>query len=375
MKTIYLDNQSTTKVDPIVIDEMLPYLNEKYGNASSKTHVLGWESNEAIIIAKERIANLINAKYDEIYFTSGATESINIALKSTKPNHIITLNTEHTVTLDICEYLKSKSCDITYISVPNNGIISLDHIRKYIKAETSLISIMHAHNEIGVIQPIKEIGQLCKDNGILLHVDAAQSAGKIPIDVVKMNIDLLSISSHKMYGPKGMGALFIKRKQPRIAVSPLFHGGGQQNGIRPGTLPVHIIVGFGKACEISQENMGAESNNLLKLREHLYKRIIKDVTNVKINGDLVKRLPGNLNITFNGNQSEKIIMKLRNIALSNGSACTSNSTKPSYVLKAIGRDDNEAHSSVRFSIGRFNTIEEIDYTVDKILTILKNREG
>ena len=371
MKTIYLDNQSTTKIDPIVVNEMIPYLNEKYGNSSSKTHIFGWESNEAITIAKERVANLINAKCDEIYFTSGATESINIALKSTKPTHVITLNTEHTVTLDICEHLQLESSNVTYISVPENGIVNLEHIRKYIKQNTSIISVMHAHNEIGVIQPIKEIGNLCKENDILFHVDAAQSAGKIPIDVIEMNIDLLSISSHKMYGPKGVGALFIKRKQPRIRISPLLHGGGQQNGIRPGTLPVHLIVGFGKACEISQNNMNVESADIFNMREHLYKQLIENIDSIKINGDMINRLPGNLNVTFIGNQSEKIIMKLRDIALSNGSACTSNSTKPSYVLKAIGRNDNEAYSSIRFSIGRFNTFKEINYTIDKLLTILK----
>ena len=366
MRPIYLDNQSTTQIDPIVIEEMMPYFLEKYGNPSSKSHLYGWECSEAIEIARERIANLINANDDEIYFTSGATESINIALKSTKPRHIITLNTEHMVTMDICNYLDNNSCEVTYIKVPRNGIINAKEINKYIKNNTSIISIMHAHNEIGVIQPIDDIGKICYENGVLFHVDAAQSVGKLPIDVKAMNIDLLSISSHKMYGPKGIGALYIKRKQPRIAIDPLFHGGGQQKGIRPGTLPVHNIVGFGKACEIAFNTMESESTKLLNMRKHLYYGIKENIKDILVNGDLNDRLPGNINISFKSNASEKIIMKLRDIAVSNGSACTSNSNEPSHVLKAIGLNDELAHSSIRFSIGRFNTMEEIEYTIKKI---------
>ena len=371
MKPIYLDNQSTTQIDPQVVEEMMPYMIDKYGNASSKSHAYGWECSEAIEIAQERIAKLINANDDEIYFTSGATESINIALKSTKPKHIITLNTEHTVTMDICNYLNQNSCEITYIKVPSNGIINAMEVSKHIKDNTSIVSIMHAHNEIGVIQPIKEIGKLCYENGILFHVDAAQSIGKLLIDVKEMHIDLLSISSHKVYGPKGVGALYIKRKQPRIIIKPLFHGGGQQRGIRPGTLPVYSIVGFGKACDIAYKIMDSESKRLLNMRKYLYNGIKEHVKNTLVNGDLENRLPGNINLSFKSNGSEKIIMKLRDIALSNGSACNSNSNDPSHVLKAIGLNDELAHSSIRFSIGRFNTMEEIKYTVTKIKEIFE----
>ncbi len=369
MRPIYLDNQSTTQIDPKVVDEMMPYIIDRYGNASSNSHIYGWECSEAIEIAKERISKLINANDDEIYFTSGATESINIALKSIKPKHIITLNTEHMVTIDVCNHLNNNSCEVTYIKVPNNGIINADIISKHIKHNTSIVSIMHAHNEIGVIQPIEEIGELCHENGILFHVDAAQSAGKLSIDVKKMHIDFLSISSHKMYGPKGIGALYIKRKKPRITIEPIFHGGGQQRGIRPGTLPVYSIVGFGKACDIAYKTINLEPKRLLDMRIHLYNGIKKNVKNIQVNGDLNNRLPGNLNLSFKSNTSEKIIMRLPDIALSNGSACTSNSTEPSHVLKAIGLSDELAHSSIRFSIGRFNTMDDINHTLNKIKEI------
>ena len=371
-RPIYLDNQSTTPVDPRVLEEIIPYYNEKFGNEGSNTHLYGWEARESVEIAKERISKLIKCEMNEIYFTSGATESINIALKGSAysekntKKHIITFTTEHKATLDVCKELEKDDYKITYLNVNKYGQIDLKKIEKTINKETFLLTILHANNEIGNIYPISEIESICKKNNIILHVDAAQSIGKIDVDMNKSNIDILSFSSHKMYGPKGIGGLYIKNKSDKINLKPIMHGGGQQNGVRPGTLPVQNIVGFGKACEICNDEMINDNNHILKLRTHLLNGLKNAIPNMMINGELENRLPGNLNITIPNTGNNSLMMSLRDIAISNGSACTSNSTEPSHVLKALGLTKELANSSVRFGIGRFNTLEEIEHTIIKI---------
>ena len=371
-RPIYLDNQSTTPVDPRVVKEIIPYYNEKFGNESSQTHLYGWEAKESIEIAKERIAKLIKCDMNELYFTSGATESINLALKGiaysekNAKKHIITFTTEHKATLDVCQQLEKKGYQITYIPVDNDGRIDLAKVEKAITSDTFLLTVLHANNEIGNIYPLNEISNICEKYNILFHVDAAQSIGKIDFNINNYKIDALSFSSHKMYGPKGIGALYIKNKNPKINIDPIIHGGGQQNGIRPGTLPVQNIVGFGKACEIAQEDIFDDNDRILSLRSHLLKGLKNIIPNIIINGDLEYRLAGNLNITIPNIRNNSLMMSLRNIAISNGSACTSNSTEPSHVLRAIGLSKELADSSIRFGIGRFNTLPEIDYTIDTI---------
>ena len=371
-RPIYLDNQSTTPVDPRVIKEIVPYYNEKFGNEGSQTHLYGWEAKESVDIAKEHIAKLINCNMDEIYFTSGATESINITLKGSayseqnKKKHIITFATEHKATLDVCENLESDGYAVTYIPVNKDGKINLNTIENSITEETFLITVLHANNEIGNIYPIDEIGVICKNYDILFHVDAAQSIGKIELNMSNSNIDFLSFSSHKMYGPKGIGGLYIKNKNPKIHLKPLIHGGGQQNGIRPGTMAIQNIVGFGKACQISKQDMLIDNENILNLRNQLLEGLKDIIPNIIVNGDLENRLVGNLNVAIPSVKNNSLMMSLRDIAISNGSACTSKSTKPSHVLKAIGLSDALAHSSIRFGIGRFNTMEEINFTLEKI---------
>jgi len=377
---IYLDNQATTQIDPIVLDAMIPYLKNKFGNSSSRSHAFGWEAEEAVDIAREHVSTLIGATPQEIIFTSGATESINLALKgstqikSTK-KHIITFKTEHKAVLDICEFLENSGFEITYLSVKNNGLIDLKKLKSAIRKDTLLISVLHANNEIGVIQPIAEIGEICDSNNLIFHVDAAQSIGKIPIDVKKMNIHLLSISAHKFYGPKGCGALYIRRKNPTIKLTPIIHGGGHEKGFRSGTLAVHNIVGIGKACEISQEKMEEESIRIKILRDKLLDGLKDKIPDLIINGTMDYRLTGNLNVCFPSTKSDSIIMSMRDIALSSGSACKSASIQPSHVLKALGLTKQESHASIRFGIGRFNTEEEIDYTIRKVInTVNRTRQ-
>ena len=372
MNKIYLDNQSTTPLDPSVLDAMMPYLTSKFGNAASRSHAFGWEAEEAVDIAREQVATLIEATPQEIIFTSGATESINLALKGSTQieptkKHIITFTTEHKAVLDICEFLENSGFEITYLPVNSDGLIDLKKLKMAIRKDTFLISVLHANNEIGVIQPIIEIGEICNTHNLILHVDVAQSVGKIPIDVEKMNIHLLSISAHKVYGPKGCGALYIRRKNPRIELAPIIHGGGHEKGFRSGTLAVHNIVGLGKACEISQQQMAKESTRIKLLRNKLLDGLKSKIPDLIINGTMDYRLPGNLNICFPSTKSDSIMMSMRNIALSNGSACTSASIQPSHVLKALGLTKEESHASIRFGIGRFNTEVEIDYTIDKVI--------
>jgi len=372
MNKIYLDNQATTPLDPSVLDAIMPYLTSKFGNAASRSHAFGWEAEEAVDIAREQVATLIGATPQEIIFTSGATESINLALKGSAQieptkKHIITFKTEHKAVLDICEFLENSGFVITYLPVNSDGLISLKKLKLAIRKDTFLISVLHANNEIGVIQPIAEIGEICNTHNLIFHVDAAQSVGKIPIDVEKMNIHLLSISAHKIYGPKGCGALYIRRKNPPIELTPIIHGGGHEKGFRPGTLAVHNIVGLGKACEISQQQMNEESIQIKLLRDKLLDGLKSEIPNLFINGTMDYRLTGNLNVCFPSAKSDSIMMSMRDIALSSGSACTSASIQPSHVLKALGLTKEESHASIRFGIGRFNTETEIEYTIKKVV--------
>ena len=373
MNKIFLDNNSTTQLDPKVLDSMIPFFLEKFGNSSSRTHYFGWEAEAAVEVARQHISKLINSNEDEIIFTSGATESNNLSLQNivySKKNHIITLATEHKAILDVCSFLETKDVKTSYLSPNKNGIIDLDKLKDYIKPETGLISIMHANNEIGVIQPIEEIGKFCKKNNILFHVDAAQSYGKINIDVKKMNIDLLSISGHKIYGPKGIGALYINKK---IKINPILFGGNQEKSIRPGTLPIPLIVGLGKASEISRKTMSNESEYILELRNLLIDKIKEKIPDIIINGDLEKRLSGNLNISFPSLKGQSIVTSLNKIAVSSGSACTSSIPKPSHVLLNIGLNKKNIQSSIRIGIGRFNTKKDILVAADNITEVVKNK--
>ena len=373
MNKIYLDNNSTTKLDPQVLDAMIPYFNEKYGNASSKTHHFGWEAEAAIEIARKNISNLIKCKSSEVIFTSGATESNNISLHNIldlNKSHLITMSIEHKAILDVCSYLECKNINVSYLKPNKNGLINLKKIKESITKETGLVSIMHANNEIGVIQTIKEIGEICKKNNILFHVDAAQSFGKIDIDVKKMNVDLLSISGHKIYGPKGIGALFINESKK---IRPLFFGGSQEKNIRPGTLPVPLIVGLGEASKIASEKMTSDFNYILKLKNLLFNKIKKDIPDVIINGDFNKRIPGNLNLSFPCIEGQSIVTSLSKVAASSGSACSSSIPKPSHVLLDIGLNKQLIQSSIRIGIGRFNTEDEILIAAENIIKTVKNK--
>ncbi len=377
MQQIYLDNQATTAIDPIVFQAMGPWLKDKFGNAASRNHAYGWEAEEAVEIAREAVAVIINALPKEIIFTSGATEANNLALQGTaryhreSGNHIITVKTEHKAVLDVCEFLEKEGFEITYLSVGNDGILDINKLAAAIRSDTILVSVMHANNEIGVIQPIKEIGSLCKSNEIIFHVDAAQSVGKTSVDVIDMNIDLLSISAHKIYGPKGVGALYIRRKNPRVQLKPIMFGGGHERGIRSGTLPVPNIVGLGKACEIAKDIMGEESKKTAHLRDQLMEGISAENPGVSINGSMKQRLPGNLNMSFPGINNEAVIAAVPEIAISSGAACTTSTMDPSHVLLALGLSKNEAYSSLRFGIGRFNTEKDIQIAVNSINTCMK----
>ncbi|MGZ8441942.1 MAG: IscS subfamily cysteine desulfurase [Candidatus Binatia bacterium] len=371
---IYLDNHATTPVDPRVLAAMLPYFTERFGNAASKSHAFGWEADNAVDTARAQVAKLIGAASPrEIVFTSGATESDNLAIKGVadayrdKGNHIVTCVTEHKAVLDSCKVLAKHGFEITYLPVGSDGLIDLQRLRAAITDKTILLSIMAANNEIGTIQPVKEIGRLAKEKNILFHSDATQGVGKFPIAVDAMGIDLLSLTAHKMYGPKGIGALYVRSAKPRVKLNSLIDGGGHERGMRSGTLNVPGIVGLGRACELSEIEMNAEAERLIALRERLKDGILKQLDDVRINGHAVERLPGNLNLSFAYIEGESLLMGLKDIAVSTGSACTSASLEPSYVLKAIGLSDELAYSAIRFGLGRFTTEEEIDYTVKRVV--------
>ena len=369
---IFMDNQSTTPVDPRVIEAMSPYFHEKMGNASSRNHSFGFEAEKAVDEARKKIAKLIGADSKEIIFTSGATESDNLALKGIvemyreKGDHLITSATEHRAILDSMKYLEKQGVKVTYVPVGADGRVDPEEVRKAITDQTILISIMLANNEIGSINPIAEIGRIAKERGILFHCDATQGVGKIPVNVQEMGIDLMSFSSHKIYGPKGIGALYVRRRNPRVRLAPMIHGGGHERGIRSGTLPVPLVVGFGKACELCEELMPEESKRMVYLRDKLKDGLTKSLEEAHVNGHLTERLPNNMNISFAYVEGESVLMGLKEIALSSGSACTSASLEPSYVLRAIGVGSDLAHSSIRFGLGRFNTEEEVDYTIKQV---------
>jgi cysteine desulfurase len=378
---IYMDNHATTPVDPRVLEEMLPYFTDKFGNAASRNHPFGWAAEAAVETSRERIAKLVGATTKEIIFTSGATESDNLAIKGVaemyreKGNHIITAVTEHKAVLDTCKRLEKYGYRVTYLPVQKDGLIDLDDLKRAIDDKTILVTIMAANNEIGVLQPWREIGKLCREKGVLYHSDAVQAVGKVPIDVNKDNIDLMSITAHKIYGPKGVGALYVRRKNPRVQVSPIIDGGGHERGMRSGTLNVPGIAGLGKACAIATEEMATESCKMAGLRNRLRDKIMGRLDEVFINGSMEHRLPGNLNISFAYVEGESLLMGINDVAVSSGSACTSATLEPSYVLKALGTGDDLAHSSIRFGIGRFNTEAEVDYVADRVCeTVERLRE-
>src|SRR5438067_12797080 len=358
---IYMDNHATTPVDPRVLEEMLPYFTDRFGNAASRNHSFGWAGEEAVETARERIAKLVGATAKEIIFTSGATESDNLAIKGVaemyrqKGNHIITAVTEHKAVLDTGKRLEKYGYRVTYLPVQKDGLIDLDDLKRAMDDKTILVTIMAANNEIGVLQPIEEIGKLCRERGVIFHTDATQAVGKVPVDVNKQNIDVMSISAHKMYGPKGVGALYVRRKNPRVQISAIIDGGGHERGMRSGTLNVPGIVGLGKACELCMEEMPAESKRLTAMRDRLRQTIEKNLDEVYVNGNYEHRLPGNLNMSFLYVEGVSLLMGINDIAVSSGSACTSATLEPSYVLKALGLGDDLAHSSIRFGLGRRNT--------------------
>src|SRR4051794_18023646 len=373
---VYMDNHATTPTDPRVLEEMLPYFMEKFGNAASRNHSFGWAGEEGVETARERIAKLIGATTKEVIFTSGATESDNLAIKGVaemyreKGNHIITAVTEHKAVLDTCKRLEKYGYRVTYLPVQKDGLVDLDDLKRAMDDKTILVTIMAANNEIGVLQPWAEIGKLCRERGVLFHSDATQAVGKVPIDVNKDFIDLLSISGHKMYGPKGVGALYVRRKNPRVQLAPIIDGGGHERGMRSGTLNVPGIAGLGKAAAIATEEMAQEACKLAGMRNRLRDKIMKELDEVYINGSWEHRLPGNLNIRFAYVEGESLLMGINDVAVSSGSACTSASLEPSYVLKALGAGDDLAHSSIRFGLGRWSTEEEVDYVADKLINVV-----
>ena len=378
---IYMDNHATSPLDPRVLEAMMPFFTSKFGNAASRNHSFGWEAEQAVETAREQIAKLIGATAKEIIFTSGATESDNVAIKGVaemykeKGNHIITAVTEHKAVLDTCKRLEKYGYRVTYMPVQKNGLVDLEELKKAIDDKTILVTIMAANNEIGVLQPWAEIGKICRGRGVLFHTDGVQAIGKVPIDVNKDNIDLMSITAHKIYGPKGVGALYVRRKNPRVQISPIIDGGGHERGMRSGTLNVAGIVGLGKACEIAREEMAAEGKRLGGLRDRLKERIMSRLDETYINGSMEHRLPGNLNISFAYVEGESLLMGINDVAVSSGSACTSATLEPSYVLKALGTGDDLAHSSIRFGIGRFNNEAEVDYVADRVCeTVERLRE-
>ncbi len=374
---VYMDNHATTRVDPRVLEEMLPYFSEYFGNAASRNHEFGWVAEQAVEQARERVAKLIGANTKEIIFTSGATESDNLAIKGVaemyreKGNHIITQATEHKAVLDTCKRLEKYGFRVTYLPVQKDGRISLDQLREAMTDQTILVTIMAANNEIGSLQPIREIGALCHERGVLFHTDAVQAIGKVPFNVIQDNVDLASITAHKLYGPKGVGALYVRRKNPRVQLVAQIDGGGHERGMRSGTLNVPGIVGLGKACEIAQAEMADEAKYLIGLRDRLRDAIMSQLDETYINGSWEHRLPGNLNISFAYVEGESLLMGINDIAVSSGSACTSATLEPSYVLKALGAGDDLAHSSIRFGLGRFNTDAEVNYVAQRVVDTVK----
>jgi cysteine desulfurase len=373
---IYMDNHATTPMDPRVLEAMLPYFTEKFGNAASRNHSFGWAGEEAVETARQQIASLINATAKEIIFTSGATESDNLMIKGVagmyreKGNHIITQAIEHKAVLDTCKRLEKDGFEVTYLPVQKDGRVNPEDVRKAIKPTTILITIMYANNEIGIINPMAEIGKIAKEHGIIFAVDGVQAVGKIPVDVQKDNIDLLSITGHKIYGPKGVGALYVRRRNPRVQLAAVLDGGGHERGMRSGTLNVPGIVGLGKAVEICQQEMAQESARMLALRERLRTGLEAKLDETFINGSMEHRLPNNLNMSFAYVEGESLLMGINDIAVSSGSACTSATLEPSYVLKALGVGEDLAHTSIRFGLGRFNTPEEVDYVIDKMTQVV-----
>jgi len=368
MKTLYFDYSATTPVDPRVAAKMIPYLTEHFGNPASRSHPYGWEAEAAVEEARAQVAALVGADPKEIVFTSGATESNNLAIKGaghfyagTKGKHIITVRTEHKAVLDTVREMERQGFEATYLNVKENGLLDLDEFRAAIRPDTVLASVMAVNNEIGVIQDLDALGKICREKGVIFHVDAAQATGKMPIDLTKLPVDLMSFSAHKTYGPKGIGALYVRRK-PRIRLEAQMHGGGHERGMRSGTLATHQIVGMGEAFRIAREEMATENERIRMLRDRLYNGL-KDIEEVHLNGDMDQRVPHNLNVSFNFVEGESLIMAIKDLAVSSGSACTSASLEPSYVLRALGRSDELAHSSIRFSIGRFTTEEEVDYAI------------
>jgi cysteine desulfurase len=371
-----MDNHATTPVDPRVVDAMLPYFTEKFGNAASRNHSFGWAGEEAIEIARAQIASLIGATPKEIIFTSGATESDNLMIKGVaemyreKGNHIITQAIEHKAVLDTCKRLEKYGYEVTYLPVQKDGRVDPEDVRKAITPKTILITIMYANNEIGIINPVQEIGKIAKEHGIIFAVDGVQAVGKIPVDVQKDNIDLLAISGHKIYGPKGVGALYVRRRNPRVQLSAIIDGGGHERGMRSGTLNVTGIIGLGKACEIAQQEMAQEGERLRGLRDRLRAGLEAKLDEVFVNGSWEHRLPNNLNMSFAYVEGESLLMGINDVAVSSGSACTSATLEPSYVLKALGVGEDLAHTSIRFGLGRFNTQDEVDYVIDKMVQVV-----
>src|SRR6059036_3050537 len=378
---LYLDNHTTTPMDPRVLQAMLPYFTEKFGNAASRNHAFGWESEKAVDNARKQVADVIGANPKEIVFTSGATESDNLAIKGVaemyaeKGNHIIAPATEHKAVLDTCKKLEKHGFRVTYLPLKSDGLVDIDQLRDSITDKTILVTVMYANNEIGVIQPVAEIGKICHERGVLFHTDGVQAFGKVPVNVIKDNIDLMSITAHKLYGPKGVGALYVRRKSPRVQLTAQMDGGGHERGMRSGTLNVPGIVGLGEACAIAQREMPEEMVRLRGLRDRLKSRLEAGLDEVFINGSMEHRLPHNLNMSFLYVEGESLLMGINDIAVSSGSACTSATLEPSYVLKALGTGDDLAHSSIRFGIGRFNTEAEVDYVADRVVeTVQRLRE-
>ncbi|CAB3699011.1 MULTISPECIES: IscS subfamily cysteine desulfurase [Achromobacter] len=374
-RPIYLDYSATTPVDPRVVDAMVPWLYENFGNPASRSHAFGWESEEAVERAREQVAKLVNADPREIVWTSGATESNNLAIKGAanfyaeRGKHIITVKTEHKAVLDTCRELERQGFEVTYLNVKDNGLIDLDVFKAALRPDTVLVSVMMVNNEIGVIQDVETLGEICREKGIIFHVDAAQATGKVEIDLQKLKVDLMSFSAHKTYGPKGIGALYVRRK-PRIRIEAQMHGGGHERGFRSGTLATHQIVGMGEAFRLAREEMGTENERIRMLRDRLWNGL-SEIEEVYLNGDMDQRVPHNLNVSFNYVEGESLIMAIKELAVSSGSACTSASLEPSYVLRALGRNDELAHSSIRFTLGRFTTEKEVDFAVE----LIKSRVG
>ncbi|KVW84112.1 IscS subfamily cysteine desulfurase [Burkholderia cepacia] len=369
-RPIYMDYSATTPVDPRVVDKMVPFLHEQFGNPASRSHSYGWDAEQAVEEARAHVAALLGADPREIVWTSGATEGNNLAIKGAahfyqgKGRHLVTVKTEHKAVLDTCRELERQGFDVTYLDVREDGLLDLDTVRQALRADTILVSVMLANNETGVIQPVTEIGALCRAHGIVFHCDAVQAAGKIPIDVNALNVDLLTVTAHKVYGPKGIGALYVRRK-PRVRIEAQMHGGGHERGMRSGTLPTHQIVGMGEAFRLAKEEMAEESRRVGALRDRLLAGL-STLDEVYVNGDLARRIPHNLNVSFNFVEGESLIMGIKGVAVSSGSACTSASLEPSYVLRALGRSDELAHSSIRFTLGRFTTEAEVDSVIAQV---------